>query len=166
MQSSKLLTLFENELKEIFWIEKALIKATPKMIQLSRSIELIEELLTLLEDSHHHVNRLAQVFAIIYKKPVAKKCTAIEGLIKEAVEIMELCEAGAMCDAGIISAGQKVQHYKIATYGTLRQFAETLGLNEAATLLAATLEEEKAADKMLSKLATTGINIELTEIEA
>ena len=90
----------------------------------------------------------------------------MEGLIKEAEEIMESSEAGAMCDAGIISAGQKMEHYEIATYGTLRQFAETLGLTEAVSLLAATLEEEKAADEKLSEVATSAINVEAAEIEA
>ena len=79
---------------------------------------------------------------------------------------MESSEASGICDAGIISAGQKMEHYEIATYGTLRQFAETLGLTEAVSLLAATLEEEKAADEKLSEVATSAINVEAAEIEA
>ena len=89
----------------------------------------------------------------------------MEGLIKEAEGIMEECEDGAMCDAGIISAGQKVEHYEMASYGTLRQFAETLGLTEAVTLLEATLNEEKAADEKLSEVATYAINLEAAQVE-
>lgn len=166
MQSSQLMKLFEDELKDIYWAEKALTKAIPKMIKNATAPELIEALTSHLEETENQVTRLEQVFESIGKKAVAKKCEAMEGLIKEAGEIMESCEPGAMCDAGIISAGQKVEHYEIATYGTLRQFAETLGLTEAATLLEATLDEEKAADEKLSEVATDAINIEAAEEEA
>ena len=84
----------------------------------------------------------------------------MEGILEEAEEIMEECVEGAMCDAGIISAAQKVEHYEIATYGTLKQFAETLGLNDAVDLLEATLEEEKAADEKLTSIATMEVNLE------
>jgi ferritin-like metal-binding protein YciE len=166
MQSSQLMKLFENELKDIYWAEKALTKAIPKMVKNATSMELIEALSHHLEETQEQVERLAKVFASIDKKPVTKKCEAMEGLIKEAESIMESCEAGAMCDAGIISAAQKVEHYEIASYGTLRQFAETLGLKEAVTLLEATLKEEKAADEKLSEVATDTINIEAAEVEA
>lgn len=89
----------------------------------------------------------------------------MEGLIKEAVSIMEDCEAGAMCDAGIISAAQKIEHYEIASYGTLSQFAEVLELAEAVTLLRSTLHEEKAADDKLTEVAVTAINIKAAELE-
>lgn len=166
MQSSQLMKLFEDELKDIFWAEKALTKAIPKMIKNATSKELIEALTMHLEETNQQVERLTQVFSIIDKKPTAKKCEAMDGLIREAGEIMESCEEGAMRDAGIISAAQKVEHYEIATYGTLRQFAETLGLDEAVDLLETTLEEEKAADEKLSEVAMTAINIEASEIEA
>lgn len=166
MQSSQLMKLFEDELKDIYWAEKALTKAIPKMIKNATAPELIEALTSHLEETENQVTRVEQVFESIDKKAVAKKCEAMEGLIKEAGAIMESCEPGAMCDAGIISAGQKVEHYEIATYGTLRQFAETLGLTEAATLLEATLNEEKAADEKLSEVATDAINIEAAEEEA
>jgi ferritin-like metal-binding protein YciE len=166
IQASQLMKLFEDELKDILWAEKALTKAIPKMIKKATSIELIEALNAHLEETHEQVERLVQVFGSIEKKPVAKKCEAMDGLIREAVEIMESCEVGAMRDAGIISAAQKVEHYEIASYGTLRQFAETLGLSEAVTLLSATLEEEKAADEKLSEVATEAINMEAAEIEA
>ena len=163
MESSQLMKLFEDELKDIYWAEKALTKAIPKMIKNETSEELITALENHLEQTHGQVTRVEQVFEILGKKAVAKKCEAMDGLIKEAGEIMEDCEPGAMCDAGIISAGQKVEHYEIASYGTLCQFAETLGLDDAAALLAETLEEEKAADKKLTEVAVSAVNVQAAE---
>lgn len=162
MQSSQLMKLFEDELKDIYWAEKALTKAIPKMIKNATSEELIEALENHLGETTEQVKRVEQVFEILGKKATAKKCEAMEGLIKEAEEIMEECEEGAMCDAGIISAGQKVEHYEIASYGTLRHFAETLGLEDAVELLQTTLDEEKAADEKLSEVAES-INVEAAE---
>lgn len=166
MQSSQLMKLFEDELKDIYWAEKALTKAIPKMVKNATSQDLIDALESHLKETENQVSRLEQVFESIDKKASAKKCDAMEGLIKEAEEIMESCEEGAMCDAGIISAGQKVEHYEIASYGTLCQFAETLGLAEAFKLLEKTLKEEKAADKKLSEVATKAINVEAAHQEA
>ena len=163
MESSQLMKLFEDELKDIYWAEKALTKAIPKMIKNATSPQLIKALKGHLEETHEHVSRAEQVFEILGKKPVAKKCEAMEGLIKEAEGIMEVCETGAMCDAGIISAGQKVEHYEIASYGTLRQFAETLELTDAANLLGQTLQEEKIADMKLTEVAVSAVNIRAAE---
>jgi ferritin-like metal-binding protein YciE len=163
MQASQLMKLFEDELKDIYWAEKALIKAMPKMIKKATSQELIDALTSHLVETENQVTRLEQVFKSIDTKAETKKCEAMEGLIKEAEEKMESCEKGAMCDAGIISAGQKVEHYEIASYGTLRQFAETLGLTEAEALLEATLDEEKAADEKLSEVATDAVNLEAAQ---
>jgi len=163
MQSSQLMKLFEDELKDIYWAEKALTKAIPKMIKNATSEELIEALENHLAETEEQVSRCEQVFESIGKKATAKKCEAMAGLIKEAEEIMSNCEEGAMRDAGIISAGQKVEHYEIATYGTLRQFAETLGLEDAEALLALTLEEEKAADEKLTEVAVSAVNIQASE---
>lgn len=165
MHPSKLMKLFEGELKDIYWAEKALTKAIPKMIKNATSQELIEALENHLIETDGHVSRAEQVFEILGKKATAKKCEAMAGLIKEAGEIMEECEEGAMCDAGIISAGQKVEHYEIASYGILRQFAETLGLDDAAELLQATLDEEKAADRKLTEVAISSVNIEAEQEE-
>lgn len=166
MQSSQLMKLFVDELKDIYWAEKALTKAIPKMIKNASSQDLIDALTSHLAETENQIDRLERVFESIDKKAVAKKCEAMDGLIKEAGEIMEACEEGSMRDAGIISASQKVEHYEIASYGTLRQFAETLHLNEAATLLEATLNEEKAADQKLSKVAKSAINVEAAQVEA
>ena len=165
MQSSQLMKLFEEELKDIYWAEKALTKAIPKMIKNATSAELIEALENHLMETEEQIKRAEQVFELTGKRAVAKKCEAMEGLINEAEEIMEECEEGAMRDAGIISAGQKVEHYEIASYGTLRQFAETLGLTEAVALLEETLNEEKLADEKLTEVAVGAINVEASEEE-
>jgi ferritin-like metal-binding protein YciE len=166
MKSSQLMELFEDGLKDIYFAEKALLKAIPKMIDNATSEELIGALTNHLAETENQVLRLEEVFESIDKKAEAVKCEAMVGLIKEATEIMDECEEGSMRDAGIIAAAQKVEHYEIATYGTLRQFAETLGLTKAATLLAETLEEEKAADVKLTEVAVEAINIEAAEMEA
>ena len=151
-------TLFVNELKDIYWAEKALVKALPKMIKNATADELVKALTGHLEITKEHVTRLEEVFSCLSEKAEAIKCEAMEGLIKEAEDIMENTEEGMVRDAGIILAGQKVEHYEIATYGTLRSFAKTLGEDEAADLLEETLEEEKEADEKLSKIAESFIN--------
>jgi ferritin-like metal-binding protein YciE len=166
MQSSQLMKLFEEELKDIYWAEKALTKAIPKMIKNATSEDLIEALENHLSETENQVKRVEMVFDVIGKKAAAKKCEAMDGLIKEAEEIMSECEEGAMCDAGIISAGQKVEHYEIASYGTLRQFAQTLGLDDAVSLLEETLEEEKAADEKLTEVAVSAVNVEAEQSES
>ena len=165
IESSQLMKLFEDELKDLYWAEKAVTKAIPKMIKNSSSPELIDALTNHLSETGTQVTRLEQVFESIDKRASAKKCEAMEGIIKEGEELMESSEKGAMRDAGIISAGQKVEHYEIASYGTLRQFAETLGLTEAVSLLEATLNEEKAADAKLTEVAVFAVNIQARELE-
>ncbi len=162
MQSSQLMRLFEDQLKDIFWAEKALTKAIPKMIKNATSKELNDALTLHLEETKEHVERLTEIFASIDKKPVAKKCEAMEGLLKEAESIMDTCEEGAMCDAGIILAAQKVEHYEIASYGTLCVFAKTLGDEDILALLQQTLDEEKEADQILSEIAES-INVEAAD---
>ena len=162
---AKLQELFEAELKDIYWAEQALVKALPKMIAKATSAELIEALENHLEETEGHVTRVEEVFKQIGVKPEAKKCEAMAGLVKEASEIMEESEEGAMRDAGIISAGQKVEHYEIASYGTLRTFAEVLGHTGAVELLQATLDEEKAADELLSEVSFSVINFDDNESE-
>jgi len=160
MQSSQLMKLFEDELKDIYWAEKALTKAIPKMIKNATSEKLKEALDNHLSETEEQVKRVEQVFEVLGKKAASKKCDAMDGLIKEAETIMDDCEEGAMCDAGIISAAQKVEHYEIASYGTLRQFAETLNLNDAVELLEATLDEEKEADDKLTEIAVSIVNVQ------
>lgn len=160
MHSSQLMELFEEQLKDILWAEKALIKAIPKIISYAESDHLIITLTNHLQETIEQVNRLAKIFEVIDKNPSTVKCDAMEGLIAEAGEIMEDCEKGPKCDAGIISAMQKIEHYEIATYGTLREFAETLGLKDAEKLLLKTLNEEKEVDLKLTKIAVKVVNMD------
>ena len=158
--------LFVDGLKDIYWAEKALTKALPKMIKNATSEELVEALTNHLEETKNQVTRLEEVFSSVDEKAAAKKCPAMEGLIKEGEEVMSEADPGAMCDAGIIAAGQKVEHYEIATYGTLRAFAEILGHEEAAGLLQETLDEEKAADEKLTEVTASAVTIGEEEEEA
>lgn len=155
--------LFEDELKDIYWAEKALTKAIPKMIKNATSEELINALKDHLSVTEQQVKRVEEVFVSIGTKVEAKKCEAMAGLIKEAEEIMQGTEAGVVRDAGIISAAQKVEHYEMASYGTLSAFAKILGEDEAASLLEETLAEEKDADSALSGIAESSINIEAAD---
>lgn len=162
---SKLHKLFEEELKDIYWAEKALTKAIPKMIKKATSQDLIEALENHLEETEGQVERCEKAFELMGKSAQAKKCEAMDGLIKEAEEIMEDSEEGVMRDAGIISAAQKVEHYEIATYGTLCQFAKTLGLDEIKDLLGQTLDEERNADETLTEVAESAINLKAANTE-
>ncbi|HEX8059727.1 MAG TPA: ferritin-like domain-containing protein [Cyclobacteriaceae bacterium] len=156
---SKLHKLFEEELKDIYWAEKALVKALPKMIKKATSDDLIEALESHLEETEGHVQRCEQAFEMLGKPAQAKNCEAMDGLLTEAEDIMSESDEGVMRDAGIISAAQKVEHYEIATYGTLKTFAKTLGHNDIADLLEQTLNEEKNADETLTSVAESAINV-------
>ena len=140
-------------------------KALPKMAKNASSEELIAALTDHLAVTEEQVSRLEQVFESIGKKAQAKKCEAMEGLIKEGESIMEDTKQGPVRDAGIIGACQKVEHYEIASYGALAAFANLLGETEAAGLLEETLEEEKEADVTLSGIAESSINLEAAEEE-
>ena len=155
--------LFEDELKDIYWAEKALTKALPKMAKNATSAKLVNALNDHLEVTKGHVTRLEQVFNLLGKKAQAKKCEAMDGLIKEGEEIIESTEPGAVRDAGIISAGQKTEHYEIASYGTLVAFANLLGETRSAAILQETLAEEKDADSTLTRIAESVINIDAAD---
>jgi ferritin-like metal-binding protein YciE len=165
MEESKLMKLFEDELKDIYWAEKALTKALPKMLKKATDEQLVDAIKNHLEETEGHVSKVEEVFAVLGKKAQAKKCEAMDGLIREAQEIMQDTDDGAMRDAGIISAAQKVEHYEIASYGTLRTFAQILGLDEAVTILEEILEEEKLCDEKLTEIAESSINIMAMEEE-
>lgn len=141
MQSSQLMELFEEHLKDILWAEKALIKAISN-------------------ETNKQVARLTKVFETIQDKPSSVKSGAIEDLIAEVSELMEDCEKGSECDTEIISVVQKIKHYEIATFGTLRKFAETLGLRDAEKLLLETLNEENTADQKLTDIAADVVNMD------
>lgn len=157
-----LMDLFEEQLKDVLWAEKALIKAFPKIIALAASDDLIVALMNHQEETHEQITRLAKVFRTIDKKPATRKCEAMEGLIAEASDMMKECEKGPECDAGIIAAVQKIDHCEIASYGTLRKFAETLGISDAEALLLKSLKEEKEADRKLTAVAAEyGVNMDI-----
>ncbi|MES2328850.1 MAG: ferritin-like domain-containing protein [Bacteroidota bacterium] len=153
-----------DELKDIYWAEKKLVTTLPKMVKAAGAQELKDAINDHLEATRAHVSRLEQVFDLLGEKAVAKKCDAMEGILKEGSSIVEETEAGtATRDVGIILASQKVEHYEIATYGGLAQLAETLGLTDVKNLLGQTLDEEKEADQMLSEIAESSINCEAAE---
>jgi ferritin-like metal-binding protein YciE len=153
-----------DSLKDIYWAEKHLTRALPKMKKAATSEELKAAIEEHLEVTQEHISRLEQVFEILGKKAQAKKCEAMEGLTKEAESIIEETEAGtATRDVGIIVAAQKVEHYEIATYGGLAQLAKTMGLDEVHELLGQTLQEEKEADETLTSIAENDINFQAEE---
>jgi len=161
---SMLKEFFIDELKDIYWAEKHLLKALPKMAKAATAEELQNAFTDHLEATQNHVQRLEEVFSALGEKAQAKKCEAMEGLTKEADSIIEDTEAGtATRDVGLILAAQKVEHYEIATYGGLAQLAQTLGIEEVVTLLVTTLNEEKEADSLLTNIAEESVNYEALE---
>jgi ferritin-like metal-binding protein YciE len=147
-------------MKDIYWAEKAITKAMPEMVERVSSQELTDALTEHMEITAQQITRLEDVFEIIGVKAEGEKCEAMEGIIEEAEDIIEELEEGPVRDAGIIAAAQKIEHYEIATYGSLRSFANTLGEFEAASLLEETLEEEKESDQKLTDIAESIINLE------
>lgn len=164
-QDSTMLEEFTlDSLKDIYYAEKAILKALPKLIKAATSQELKDTFQEHIEVTNGQISRLEEVFGIMGKKPQGKKCEAIEGIIAEAYSIIEDTEKGTMTrDCALIVAGQKVEHYEIATYGGLAQIARTLGKNDVAELFAQTLEEEKQADVNLTTVAENSINMQAAE---
>lgn len=157
--------LFEVELKDIHWAEKALVGALQKMVKNASSPELIRALKKHLTETQEHITRIKKVYETIGSKVAERKCNAMEGLIKESEIIMKDTELGVVRDAGIIAVAQKMEHYEIATYGTLHAYAVTLGEEEAEELLALNLEEEKKTDVLLTKIATSDINVDAADVD-
>jgi ferritin-like metal-binding protein YciE len=152
--------LFIDELKDMYNAENQLTRALPKMAKKATSDELRNAIETHLEETQNQIERLEKVFQEIDQTAKGKTCQAMKGLIEEGTEIMEETAEDMVRDAGIISAAQKVEHYEIASYGTLITFAKNLGYDKAAELLEQTLEEEKKTDKLLTDLAVSSINQE------
>jgi ferritin-like metal-binding protein YciE len=164
VKDSMLEDFFHGEIKDIYWAEKHLVTTLPKMKSAATSPELQEAFAGHLEVTKEHVSRLEKVFELLGHKPQAKKCDAMDGIIKEGEGIIEETEAGtATRDVGLILAGQKAEHYEIATYGGLTQLAKTLGHDDVAKILAKTLNEEKEADEMLTAIAEDKVNYAATE---
>ena len=159
MVDKNLDTLFHDTLKDIYFAEKAITKALPKMAKAAQATELKDAFTTHLEQTKGHVQRLEQVFELMGKKPQAKTCDAIKGIIAEGDEISEEYADSEALDAGLLAAAQAVEHYEISRYGTLRTWADELGMEQAAELFEATLNEEKTTDQLLTKLAETSVNL-------
>lgn len=165
-QGPLLKELFIDMLKDIYWAEKHLTKALPKMKKAATTKELQNAFEDHLAQTEQHVTRLEKAFELMGEKAQAEKCEAMEGLTKEADSMTEETEKGSLTrDVALIAAGQKVEHYEIATYGTLVQLASNMHLNEVASLLEQTLKEEKEADSLLTEIAENNVNWQALENE-
>lgn len=164
MKNSEFHRFFIDELKDIYWAEKHLVKALPKMQKAATSDELKKCFEKHTQETQTHIDTVEKVFELMGEKATAKKCEAMEGLLEEANTIIADTSKGTMVrDAGLILAAQKVEHYEIATYGTLRTFAEKMGHKDVMDLLQGTLNNEKATDVSLTKVAVNFINEEASE---
>jgi ferritin-like metal-binding protein YciE len=164
MPNQGLKELYIDELKDLYSAENQLVKALPKLAKAAASDELRQGFEEHLEQTKGHVQRLEQIFASLDESPKGKKCKGMEGLIEEGSEVMEEDFEDSLLDAALIGAAQRVEHYEIAAYGTVRSFAETLRETEHVSLLNETLEEEKETDEKLTELAQQ-INSEANQAE-
>lgn len=155
MPNEGLREVYVDSLKDLYSAESQLVKALPKLAKAASSDELRQGFEEHLEQTKGHVQRLEQIFEGLGESPKGKKCVGMEGLIKEGGEVMGEGFEGAMMDAALIGAAQRVEHYEIAAYGTASEFAKTLGESEHASLLDQTLEEEKKTDEKLTEIAKT-----------
>ncbi len=153
MQKDSLRELYIDELKDLYSAETQLVKALPKMAKAAANDQLRQALEEHLRQTSEHVSRLEQIFEQLGEKASGKKCLGMEGLVKEGSEVMKEDFSDEVKDAGIIGAAQRVEHYEIAAYGTVRAFAELLGESEQVSLLEETLNEEKQADEKLTQLS-------------
>ncbi|HYY12993.1 MAG TPA: ferritin-like domain-containing protein [Chthoniobacterales bacterium] len=160
MKLDSLQKLFVDQLRDIYNAENQLLKALPKMTKHASSDELRQAFEDHLEQTKEHVERLEQIFRDLDEKPKGKTCQGMKGLVEEGSEILDEDGEESVLDAGIIAAAQKIEHYEIATYGTLRTWADLLGQDDAAELLQQTLDDEGDTDKRLSELAEEIVNPE------
>jgi ferritin-like metal-binding protein YciE len=157
-EPKKLNELFHDTLKDIYFAEKKILSTLPKMAKAARSEELKAAFEKHRGETEGQVDRLEQVFAMIEQKPQGKTCAAIVGITDEGAEIIEEYRGSPALDAGLLAAAQAVEHYEISRYGTLKAWAEELGLDDAAELLQETLDEEEATDEALTEIAKSAIN--------
>ena len=160
MSEKDLSALFLETLKDIYYAEKQIYKALPKMAKAASSDQLRNAFEKHHEETEEHIERLEKVFDLLGKPARGKKCEAIEGIIDEGKEIMDEYQDAPALDAGLIAAAQAVEHYEISRYGTLKSWADKLSMNEAVKLLDQTLAEEKKTDDTLSKIAVSAVNAE------
>lgn len=150
--------LFVHQLQDIYYAEKRIVAALPEMIQKSTTPQLRTAFELHLQETRNHVSRLEEVFKLIGTQAQSVDCPAIDGIIEEADEVAGEVADKSVLDAALVAAGQSVEHYEIARYGTLIAWAKTLGKEDCAKLLAETLAEEKAADEKLTSIAEQGVN--------
>jgi ferritin-like metal-binding protein YciE len=160
MELETLRDLYIDELKDLYSAENQLVKALPKMAKAASHPELKRAFETHLRQTERQVERLERIFKELDTSPRGKKCVGMEGLIKEGQELMKEKPDPDVLNAGLISKAQHVEHYEIAGYGTVRTYAEQLGMDRQAQLLQQTLDEEAEADKLLSQIAETSVNLE------
>ena len=160
MKLDSLQKLYVEELRDLYSAENQLVKALPKMAKGASSPELKQAFEDHLEQTREHVERLEEIFEKLDERPTGKTCKGMKGLIEEGSEMLEEDGDESVIDAGLIGAAQRVEHYEIAAYGTVRTFANMLGEDEAAALLQETLDEEGEADKLLTELAESVVNVE------
>jgi ferritin-like metal-binding protein YciE len=151
--------LFVHALQDVYYAENQIVKALPKMIETASDPQLKHAFQTHLGETQNHVKRVEEVFRLYGQEPKGTSCPAIDGIIKEANKIAGEVEDEAVLDAALINAAQAAEHYEITRYGSLVAWAKKLGRHDCAQLLAQTLEEEKAADRRLTELAESKINL-------
>ena len=150
----------KQSVKDIYYAEKKILSALPKMAKAAQNDDLTAAFEKHQAETEDQISRLEQVFELIDQKPQGKKCAAIEGILEEGQEIIKEYKSSPALDAGLVSAAQAVEHYEIARYGTLRTWAEELGLEDASKLLQETLDEEEATDQALTQIAESVVNQE------
>ena len=158
MTDKKLADLFHDTLKDIYFAERQILKALPKLAKAAQSQELKQAFLTHRDETEHHVERLQQVFEIFGKRAQGKTCEAIKGILEEGEQITEEYTGSEALDAGLVASAQAVEHYEMSRYGTLKTWAAQLGLKDAVALIDQTLQEEKKTDDLLSRIAKSTLN--------
>jgi ferritin-like metal-binding protein YciE len=153
MKVASIQDLFLDELKDLYSAEKQITKALPKLVKAASTEELSAAFASHLQETKGHVERLEEIFQKLGKKGVGKTCEGMKGVLEEGAEVIQEIEKGPIRDAGLIAAAQRVEHYEIAGYGSVRAFAQLLGKQDIVELLEETLQEEKAADEKLTKIS-------------
>lgn len=163
MHMQDLQDLYVDQLRDLYNAEKQLVRALPKMAKAASDSQLKRAFTDHLEQTREHVERLEKIFEKLDKRPAGKTCKAMQGLVEEGSELMKEDAEPEVLDAGLIATAQRVEHYEIAGYGTVRAYAKLLGDEQAAKILDQTLEEEGEADKLLTQIAENSINVEAAE---
>ncbi len=163
MEANTLRDLFVDHLRDLYSAENQITKALPRMAKKATSEPLKQAFEEHLQQTENQISRLEEIFSNMEKSPRGKKCAGMEGLLEEGKEVMSEKMDKDVMDAALIAAAQKVEHYEIAAYGTVRSYAELLGEDEAVQLLSETLEEESATDKKLTQIAESTINVEAVD---